>query len=377
MFDFPVTQHSIGTAIFCLAVYVFVLITNYKNTFKQPFNNRLNKSTKYFNIFLAGFIIIIFCKKGDFFHLMEHVKYYSFSPFAYNYGEEVYIEIARLVDKNYFLFRAIVWGGAFILFCWTAKRMEIPIYNAALTIFCSYIVLFSYARVTAAMAVYFFGLSFLCKPIKNLKWLSYLLGVIIIYASWQFHNSAIIMIAITTVLLVPLRKWSVMLVLLLLPIIAYVAKSYLQILVMNIEGANEEIASKIAHYSEREFESSISGLLLNTMKYASFYIPIIITTITIFTKKNFTKVGTHIIRMYKVAFGIIFLASVIYLFGDVFRTIYYRTLYMAMIPLIIIALSLYKEGTISKKQFFWCYIPGLIYSFSAIVYDIYAINAEP
>ncbi len=377
MFDFPITQHSIGTAIFCLAVYVFVLITNYKNTFKQPFNNRLNKFTKYFNIFLAGFIIIVFCKKGDFFHLMEHVKYYSFSPFAYNYGEEVYIEIARLVDKNYFLFRAIVWGGAFILFCWTAKRMKIPVYNAALTIFCSYIVLFSYARVTAAMAVYFFGLSFLCKPIKNLKWLSYLLGVIIIYTSWQFHNSAIIMIAITMVLLVPLRKWSFMLVLLLIPIIAYVAKSYLQILVMNIEGANEEIASKIAHYSEREFESSISGLLLNTMKYASFYIPIIITTITIFTKKNFTKVGTHIIRMYKVAFSIIFLASVIYLFGDVFRTIYYRTLNMAMIPLTIIALSLYKEGTISKKQFFWCYIPGLIYSFSAIVYDIYAINAEP
>lgn len=373
MLDFPMIEHSMGTAFFCIAVYLLVFCLNYTRAIKYPYICSVNKSTKQMQIFLIGLIIVIFCKKGDFFHLMETVHGYNFTPGAYNYGEEVYLQLGKLLDRNYLLFRIVVWGGAFALYCWTAKRLKIPVYYAAMLLFCSYIVLFSYARATAAMAVYFFGISFLCKPIKNRKLISYIIGAIIIYTSWTFHNSAIVMIVITIILLMPLRKWSIALILIGIPFIATIAKEYFYAIMIIAEDSESAVGGRMAQYSQSERGSAISQTILRTFKYSSFYIPIIISTITIFTKNNIKKIPVHIIRLYKVAFGIIFMASIIYLFGASFYVMFYRVLYMAMIPVCLITTALYKEGYISKKQFKWCYTPGIIFCILDCIYDVYAI----
>ena len=371
MFDFPMTAPSIATGFFCLFAYIFVVYPNYKRGIEAPYTFSISKSTKQYYVVLAGLAMVVFCQNGDFFHLMETVHGYNFTPGAYNYGEEVYLQLGKLLDRNYLLFRTIVWGGAFTLYCWTAKRLQIPVYYAAVLLFCSYIILFTYARATLAMAVYFFGVSFLCKPIKNKKLLSYIIGAVIIYKSWTFHNSAIVMIVITIILLMPLRKWSIALILIGIPFIATIAKEYFYEVMILAEESESAVGERMSQYSQSGSKLTIAETILNIFNYPSIYFPIIISTITIFTKNNIKKIPVHIIRLYKVAFGIIFMASILYLFGATFYVMFYRVLFMAMIPVCLITTALYKEGYISKKQFKWCYMPGMIYCILKILYNIY------
>lgn len=374
MFDIPITQPSLETTMFCLVVYIFILSKNYKRALGRPFTAATRSENENLNICLVGFIFIIFCKTGDFFHLIEVVHNYDFTPGAWNYGEDIYREIGKLTNKNYFLFRTVVWGGAFALYCWTAKRLEQPVYYTVMFLFCSYIILFVYARATAAMAVYFWGLSFLCKPIEGFKWLSYVLGIIIIYASLLFHNSAVIMMFMTVMLLVPLRKWSIVIILIGLPAIIIAARGFFNEVMIYMEDANEIAVNKMQYYLDSERGGvGISEKIMNILKYASFYIPFTIITIAIFTQKKFKKVPIQTIRMYKVAFGIILTSSIFYLFGDSFHVMFYRVLYMSMIPITLIAISLRKEKIITQGQFKWCYMPGIIFSIVNLTYDVYAI----
>lgn len=371
MFDFPVQMHSMGTALFCLAVYLFMLFNNYTIALARPYGKCLSQRKMSWNVFLSGLIIVCFCQKGDFFHMMEHVSYYSFIPGAYNYGEDIYIKIAQLIDKNYFLFRSIVFGGAFSLYCLTVKRFRLPVYNASMLLFCSYLVLFSYARASAAMAVYFFGLSFLCVPLKGKKWLSYILGAIIIYSSWEFHNSAIIMILTTIILFMPIKKWSIILILLGIPLITIVAKDYFFVIAHFAE--DSDVGERMQRYSEVKRGSAISQTILNTFKFGSFYLPLLISAIVMFVKNDISKFSIPIVRLFKITFGIILIASVLYLFGQTFFVLFYRTLFMSMIPLCILVTALYKDGSMSLKQFKWCYLPGLIFCALDTVYNIYDI----
>lgn len=373
MFDFPMTEHSMGTAVYCLLTYMFVLCFNYKTALRAPYTLPVKRSTKKMQIFLAGFIIVTFCNKGDFFHLMEHVYSYVFIPGAYNYGEEVYIDIAKLVGKNYFLFRVIFWGGSLTLFCWTLKRLEVPVYYAVILLFCIYIVTFSYGRFTVATAVYFFGVSFLCKPINNLKLVSYIIGIIIIYISWEFHNSAIILIVITLILLVPLKKWSIALILIGIPVVVVIAREQFYVIAQFAEANDNAIGERMLRYAQNARGSVLSQSIINIFKYLSFYIPIIVSSIVLFTKNNIKKIPVSIIRMYKVAFGVIFMASIFYLLGPTFYSIFYRVLFMSMIPLCIIITALYKEKYMTTKQFRLCYFFGLIHTILSIAYTTYDI----
>jgi hypothetical protein len=240
-------------------------------------------------------------------------------------------------------------------------------------LFCSYIVLFAYARATAAMAVYYWGVSFLCKPIRGYKWLSYIFGLIIIYFSWEFHNSAIIMILITIILFLPINKWTIALVLISLPVIISISKDYF-LIIENLALDNyEEIGERMSRHTKTERAYTYSQAILSIFRYPSIYIPVIISTITLFIDNKFRTIPTHIIRLYKVTFGIVLAASVLYLFGPAFNTMFYRVLFMAMIPVCLIITTLYKEGYISKKQFKWCYMPGLIFCILSLTYDIYDI----
>jgi hypothetical protein len=192
MLDFPFTEASVGTSLYCLLYYIVLLIYNYEDGL-HPYTYEISLRKEKLTLFFIALFVITHCYKGDFFHLMHHVHDYSSIPGSYNFGEEIYHKIGLLVGRNYLLFRTIVWGGAFTLFCLTAKRMEVSVYYTAVLLIATHPIIFSYARVTAAMAIYFFGLSFLCSPRGN-NFISYILGALIICLSLNFHNSAIIMV---------------------------------------------------------------------------------------------------------------------------------------------------------------------------------------
>jgi hypothetical protein len=123
------------------------------------------------------------------------------------------------------------------------------------------------------MAVYFFGLSFLCKPLKGNKFIGYIIGIGLILLSRYFHNSAIIMMMITLVIFVPINKKIVILLFILTPILLSSFSNYFYTILDSGE-MGEDITAKLNTYNELERDAlGISGYMINTLQFLSFYIP--------------------------------------------------------------------------------------------------------
>lgn len=309
--------------------------------------------------------------RGDFFHLMEDVHEYDFSPNASNYGEPVYIAIAKIVNRNYFLFRTVVWGGAFGLFCWTAKRMAVPVYSAAIFLILTHSVTFAYARVTAAMAVYFFGLSFLCNATHRYKMLSYLVALLLIGLCTRFHTSAYIMVVSTLMLFVPLRKWTILAAIVCVPFCVPLALSFLGEILFS--GIDETVARKIQIYAtdNTHNEYGIAAKIIDVTGYVSFYVPLIVSAICIFSKNNVGKIPSGIVRMFKVTLGLVLASVVCGLMGEFFYVYFYRILFMTMIPLSIITVKLYQDGLMLATHFKYACYTGVTYVVLRSLYDVY------
>lgn len=368
MFDFPVKESTIGTSLYCLIFYLAIIVSNYKYGLKYPFTHKVSESRQRWTIFLIGFFIVTHCLQGDFYSMMDYVHNYSSIAGAWNFGEEVYHKIGLGVGKNYFLFRTIVWGGSFFLFCMTAKRMNVSVYFASILLLATHVIIFSYARATSAMAIYFFGLSFLCRPLKP-KLFSYIIGALIIYFSMEFHRSALIMAIMSVMILVPIKRWSIVLLLFLLPAMSILFSDILAGIAA--DGTNEVLAQKMEYYSEQEMRHGISGLLIMFLEYMSFYVPFILTAICVFSKGGIKKVPIEHLRMYKVAFGLIVVSLMFLFLGSSYTVYTYRVLFMSMIPLTILIVKLYQCNLMSRKYFSWCVLSGICYISVKYIYTIY------
>ena len=371
MLDFPMHQSSVWTSLYCLFFYLLILL---RYGIKSPYSVPLSTSRKNWALFVMAFFLITHCMKGDFFHMMHYVYDYS-QDYESNFGEEIYSHIGLFVNKNYFLFRTIVWGGAFVLFCSTAKRLNISVYYAALLLLLTHSVVFAYARATAAMAVYFFGLSFLCKPLHR-RWLSYAIAIILIVVSMAFHKSAVIMVVMTIMIFVPIRKWSVILLLLLLPALSMLFNKLLMVITM-METTDSAMAGKIEMYSERELVPGISGYLINTLEYASFYVPAILTSLCLLLKNRISYVSVDLLRMYKVTIGLVLVSVIFFLMGSSYVTFGYRILYMSMIPMTLVVVQLYQCNMMSRQFYLYCVYTGLSFMCVKYFYTVYVHIVNP
>lgn len=368
-FDFPMEEPSIWTALYCLVLYLVLLFSNYRTGLSKLYYSYPTEKKEKLSVVFIGFFCITACLNGDFFHFMEFVHNYVYVGGFHNYGEPVYQAIGYFVSNNYLLFRTIVWGGSFIAFCLTAERMGVSKYAAVILLFSSYLITFCYGRVTASMAVYFLGLSYLCSPARH-KWMGYILGCVIIMNANVFHRSALIMMLMTVMLILPVRKWSVLLVIVAVPLIANILKGYFVDFAF-AEETDEFLADKLQRYSEKERGGGAARLLINTLTYASFYVPLALSSITMFIKHKAEEIDPAIYKMFKVTFGLAYIATSFLLFGEIFITFFYRILNMTMIPLVIIVSKLYKDNMMSKRWFFYCYIPGVLCQIVRMLYMLY------
>lgn len=369
MFDFPIQEFNLWAGLYCFFFYTIFILCN-KKALLHPYSVSISPLKKRAAVFLAGLFIVTHCLNGDFYHLMWRIQEWSFIPGERIGNEEIYYNIAKITNQNYFIFRVIVWGGAFSAFCWTAHRMNLPIYYAAIYLVFTHAITFSYARVSLAMACYFLGLSFLCRPTKR-KWISYVIGVSLIIASVLFHKSALIMIAITIIILIPINKWTVFLIIISISFLSAIAKTYLGIIAEDIE-TDAYIAKKITNYSDREVINGTSGIILKIFEYASFYIPFFFCSrYILFDKKQIRK---DIYLYYKVSFGIMIISAIFLFMGSTYITFFYRILFMTMLPLTIINCRLYQDGILSHRYLIYCVIPGVLYHLMRYAYAIYLVH---
>ena len=370
-FDFPMSQPSVNTAVYCIIMYSICFLYSYNLSNSWDVTRIQKVSSKSANLFafFIGLFFITNCMNGDFFHALEKVHEFKESDFYYYNGEPIYRALTIFVNNNYLLFRTIVWGGAFAIFCMTAKRMEIPLVLAVSIICVSYSITFCYGRVTAAMAMYFLGLSFFCNPYKH-KWFGFVLGLLLVYSSWSFHSSALIMIVMTVMLFMPVKKWTVVSVLMAIPLLAIYMKDYFFLFAFD-EDTDEFMANKLLSYSEREVISGIARQIINSLTYTAIYLPLFFCSKLIMNKKSETKTDSSELRLFKVTFGLAYVATAFLFFGDTFYTFFYRILNMTMIPIILLVSKLYVERKMSHKMFLCCILPGIICQIVRYSYMIY------
>ena len=170
------------------------------------------------------FLIIAAFNRGDFFHYFDIVK--NFNSIPVTHMERFYEWLIVALNSNYLLWRIVVWGGAFLLFLLTAKRMNLNSVLPSLVLFACFINCFNYSRFSLACAVYFWGLSFILRPIGN-KILSYILGGALILSCQFFHSSTSVLIIITPVIWLPYSKQVIILAIILTPIILKLLPSYI------------------------------------------------------------------------------------------------------------------------------------------------------
>lgn len=345
MHSFLPTEQTAGLVFFnlCLLLLMYALM---KKALRPPY---IAPPTNRSVTILLMFVFILFSFWGlDWFGYQSSFKLLKSGHSGHM--EEVYVWIAQNLSPNYIMFRFVVWGGSLCLLLHMFKRLSIPT-NLVIFFFCSiYIIWFSYARVSAAMVLVYYGLTVLYKPYKS-KFLSILIGTSAIGCAYFFHKSALfgIAAALLTILVNRFEKKTFIILLLCYPVLIYLAQSYLSDFLMADasagDGALGQSMASGQRYLNRDGGTSSPLVLLSffaerfphfLLSYISFY----------FIKSKYYNNAPNDIKVFmRLQFFLVLLSS-LFMFdlGANTTIVFIRFLRFAVIPSCIVLTYLYSVG---------------------------------
>ena len=366
MFDFSVTKEhlSFGYPIFSLFLYIFIYSYFKRRNYLQ-YNNYRKNNLLWFYMFI--FSIAAFYD-GDFYHYMDIVQNFSFDNLSHL--EIIYTPIIYFVERNYLLFRIIVWGGALLLTTYIFKRLKYEtLYVYLYVFFILYIIRFAYVRAALSFAIFYCGLSYLIKQ-SNYKYLSYLLGIVLIYLSTFFHNSAIILVAMTILLFVPLNRKLLISFVLLLPVMYILFKDFFFYLLSRDDlGTDGVVSNKLVRYTEGDMEKKGSGEILMLLGEIITFYGIYIYILIDYLKKNYQD--KVLICCYKIVFGILFVAFFLFMLGTGSSYLFPRIMEMAYIPMAIIVGRSYELGYMKQRALRKILYVGFVVTVIRLSYSVY------
>lgn len=361
---------------FSLLFYLYVVLSQWKivkkRTFDFDYKNKI--------ITCVFWIAVLFAMTpffaGDFYHYIEWVEYanvqWDINPLS-EY-EIAYQYISSLVNGSYYPFRLIVWGGEILIIALTARRFNI---NVSLTLFLLILlfpVLYTYARASLAMAIYFYGLSFILKPSKS-RILSYLLGVFFILLCPAFHRSMYILIAITPIALIPLfyslrSSWRIIIYIFAIVIAVYSFSKILLYLDLATMLDDETLQNKLHRYSERDvLDKGPSGKLQSVFSFLFKW-----GSLFIFIKYCLAKIkkkNTIVEKLFVLSTTILFIGVGFGFSGNEFYTLSYRIANMYFIPFTLMLGYSYQHQLIKFKYVKYMCLLALINNSYSLLYAVY------
>lgn len=373
MIDIIPAEHSFAQNVYCALLYTMMVCVGYTANMyphsRDTYCHSVSTVALVFGLFIS---CLTFFANGDYFH------YYSITQKITMLNPDQNIEtfyqyLIFFVHKNYLLFRIIVWGPACILLYLTIKRFKINTNHAYFFLITCYCITFSYARASLGMAVFFYGLSYVYYPPSNNKWLK-IIGIAIILCAPIFHKSMYLLIAIWTMsIFINLDRKAIIVYLILLPVCIIVAKLLIPYIVSNLI-QDQMTLTKIGTYSQLARESqNWKGMLQNIIQYATYYLPLLFLVHKLTLKKTKPECPPVIYQLYKLIFAIIFVASVLYFIIPSNTVLFYRTLFMAMIPITITITYAVDHGIITFGKYRIVILCGMVYSFLFNIYSIIMI----
>lgn len=356
-----------STPILGVILLFCVLVVIYIKSYKYPtFDSPIRKIA-------GGLLILILClyavQDTDYFHYIE-----ALSDFRRGYNrhfEDIYVYIAEFVEYDNFLFRLCIWGTALACFYKTISVLKIPT-GVVLFFFCSFFLLrFSYARVSVAMAIGLLGYTYLISS-KNVFSTLNFWGLTLIIFSLFCHKSALFWIPIFLISLFPLNKKRMFFLILIYPILIYGLNYYINDF-LSIDSEETAMQSMQSYMSAKKKAVGISQIIRLTLIRVPYYLPLLIIVHSVF-KGYYQHSSTIHQQIYNVCFYILYFSSTfLFVSGVNANVIHYRLLYYALLPLsLLFALyrikGIYKSGILLVSTF------GILGSLYELLYSYYTAS---
>ena len=295
--------------------------------------------------------------------------------------EMPYQYIIYYFGGNYFLFRLIVWGGSLLLIALSARAFGVSAYNTMFLVLAGFIIIFSYARATLAMSIFALGAVTISLASEQRRaMLKKLIGIGIMALSIYFHRSMLPMVIIAVpLLLLPYKRDFTRLSLYLFPIMVLgcslllrEAFGELTLLANSTMDDESGILKKMEYYAEdKGVESNLNGYIALTLKYATFYVPLLLIAISLRSKKVIKTLDNRCIWLYLITYLMIVIATSMLFIGFDSDVLFYRYLFMSFVPLCILISYMRQNNILSVKSYNFiiiCFIISNLLQLFTLVY---------
>ena len=334
---------------YCFAMYVVLSCLGFR-VFKYGKFSWNNHSGPVLFTILAIILSVTCCIGADFF---------AYKSIAHDtcgteimHLEAVYGYLLFLINNNYFLFRVIVWGSAVLLVLRASERMGLSKYYVLFFLMLSFSSIFSYARASLAMAIFFDGVSFVVPKEGKRTALKVIAGIAIMLLSVVFHRSMLALVALALPVFLPVNRKVFAVSLVIIPIAMFFAGRYFGDLLMMSSEA--ESMSDISHlmdtYSEREVESANwKGMIRHFFHYSLIFIPMIYSAVVAYRRKDEMEWQMRVLLRFCIIIAVLSFSTFLLSFES--SVMFYRFLYMAIIPLSMLVVALLQKKMITARPF--------------------------
>ena len=282
--------------------------------------------------------------------------------------EPFYYWLVKVLPHNYYVWRCGIWGVAMLLFIGTAKRYDI---NPMTLCFVFPMILmqqFALTRGALGIALFLFSSSYIIKPGSN-RIISCILGIVGCVVSLYLHKSLPLFAFIALFAFVPLKKWTLAVLLVMFPVI----RGFIIPFVFEMLGTSffsEETVEFAANYLEREqSKANFNGMIRYVVDYTPRFMCFFILVREFVFKAKF-KTPKEIKILFQYSF-LLFYVALLFWGQNTSSFVTNRTLHMMCFPLTItLSYILYttKRNKLTK-------ITMLLFLFSdlfAFSYTIYS-----
>lgn len=291
---------------------------------------------------------------------------------ANSHMESIYYLFFAFSNGSYLLFRVYIWGLAIVLAAITAKRLEVGKTAFYIVFATCFLLYYCYGRVPLAYSIAFLGYSFIVKPIPRKSFLSIALGLFIVFVSIFFHKTAVFIIPVFLLSLLPFNKKTFSL---------YITSALPLLLILSLVSDYifrfdmEDNLTMVTLQGQLEKTEGISfsgSFIRNVISKYMVYLPFYLFFFGIAKRANngrLQNLPRPIQKMAGVACWIIFMSTILLLANQ--YMMFYRFILYSLIPISITLAAIYiKEPQKDKlvNSILYC---GLFFSSYKLAYVFY------
>lgn len=322
-------QSNATAVLFNLFIWL-LLILKYGKSIRRP--------EEKINLGFFSLLIIVFCVFA--FSEQDTYSYHSLYDQMLATHRRIHVEgfyywLATFLPNSYYLWRLVIWGGAFLLLMHCFKRYDIDEHVFCFVFPLLLLPYFATTRSSLGIALFLLSISYFQKPNFN-RLGSLVFGLAGCTAALFLHKSLPLFIAIYFIsLFIPLNKYSFWALAVAFPILRMLILPFaFDVLESTSIFAAETIRSSSSYLETAKLETNFNGKIRNYIDYIPRFLLFYIL-IKSYIFQNRTTVPKPILGLFKYSFFLFYIA-LLFWGQDTSVIITFRVIHVMVFPLTIV-----------------------------------------